>query len=285
MEEGGGDGEDGPSCKRPRELERDIRSRSCTLSSQLQTTPQSNPTKNSTASGDYAEIALVVSLLFTLDNGRGVRRCSREGCTFLDTADVYGYNEELLGKWSVFLSSQHKILPRGGYFWWVHEQARETKFSSRPSVVLKSVGKEKYDTSDSEVSADTLRRAYAVHPIAVVQQSKKICVLKACQELGVAIIPYTPFSRGMLTGIYESHDNIPGGDIRRKFPKYSKDNFPNILKLVDCIQEVAKKRGVTSGQVGKLAWLKGTISLLSPELGKSRFGFYKHLVLSPDLII
>jgi aryl-alcohol dehydrogenase-like predicted oxidoreductase len=64
----------------------------------------------------------------------------------------------------------------------------------------------------SEVSADTLRRAYAVHPIAAVQveyspfcleiESEKIGLLKACQDLDVAIVPYAPLGRGILTGVY-----------------------------------------------------------------------------------
>jgi aryl-alcohol dehydrogenase-like predicted oxidoreductase len=116
----------------------------------------------------------------------------------------------------------------------------------------------------SEVSSETLRRACKVHQIAAVQvefspfaleiESEQINLLKTCRELGVAVVAYSPLSRGMLTGSIKSPDDFEEGDFRRKAPRFSAENFPKNLKLVDRITEIAKSKGVTPGQL-TLAWL------------------------------
>ncbi|KAF9566054.1 Aldo/keto reductase [Agrocybe pediades] len=116
----------------------------------------------------------------------------------------------------------------------------------------------------SEVSSKTLRRAHAVHPISAVQieyspffldiEDEKIGLLKTCRELGVAVVAYSPLGRGMLTGTFKSHEDIPAGDARRRFPKFGPANFPNIVKLVEGLQEMGKKHNATASQIA-LAWL------------------------------
>ncbi|KAF1835003.1 aldo/keto reductase-like protein, partial [Decorospora gaudefroyi] len=116
----------------------------------------------------------------------------------------------------------------------------------------------------SEVSSETLRRAHKVHPISAVQveyspfaldiESKQIDLLHTCRELGVAVVAYSPLSRGLLTGAFTSPDDFEEGDFRRIAPRFSKENFPKNLKLVDCITDMAKAKGVTPGQL-TLAWL------------------------------
>ena len=116
----------------------------------------------------------------------------------------------------------------------------------------------------SEVSSTSLRRAHAVHPISAVQieyspfatdiESPDIGLLKTCRELGVATVAYSPLGRGMLTGAYKSPADLEEGDVRKGFPRYSEENFPKNLKLVDQIDEIAKKKGCTAGQL-TLAWL------------------------------
>lgn len=116
----------------------------------------------------------------------------------------------------------------------------------------------------SEISSDTLRRAHKVHPISAVQveyspfaldiESKQIDLLRTCRELGVAVVAYSPLARGMLTGTIKSPDDFEEDDFRRFAPRFSKENFPKNLKLVDRITEVAKAKGVTPGQL-TLAWL------------------------------
>ncbi|XP_014550783.1 hypothetical protein COCVIDRAFT_42776 [Bipolaris victoriae FI3] len=116
----------------------------------------------------------------------------------------------------------------------------------------------------SEVSSDTLRRAHKVHPIAAVQveyspfaleiETEQTNILKTCRELGVAVVAYSPLNRGMLTGAIKSPDDFDETDFRRMAPRFSKENFPKNLKLVDRIVEIATAKGVTPGQL-TLAWL------------------------------
>lgn len=79
-------------------------------------------------------------------------------------------------------------------------------------------------------------------------------LVKTCRELGVAIVAFSPIGRGILTGQFQSHEEIPTGDIRRALPKYSEENFPRILDLVRGLQDVANSHGSTLAQVA-LAWL------------------------------
>jgi len=118
----------------------------------------------------------------------------------------------------------------------------------------------------SEVSSATLRRANAVHPVACVQmeysafsteiESPQHNLLATCRELGVAVVAYSPLSRGLLGGGVQGPDDFGEGDIRRFYPRFSRENFPKNMELVGAINELATKKGVTVGQVA-LAWLLG----------------------------
>lgn len=81
-------------------------------------------------------------------------------------------------------------------------------------------------------------------------------ILKTCRELGAAVLAYSPIGREVLTGQFQSHSNIPEGDLRRFYPKYAEANFPEILKLVQKLTDVANAQGsgTTPAQVA-LAWL------------------------------
>ena len=118
----------------------------------------------------------------------------------------------------------------------------------------------------SEVSAATIRRAEKVHHIDAVQleyspfaldiESPEIGILETCRELGIAVVAYSPLGRGFLTGQIKSPDDFEEGDFRIHAPRFNKENFPKNLKLVENLQEIAKKKGCTSGQLS-LAWLLG----------------------------
>lgn len=130
-------------------------------------------------------------------------------------------------------------------------------------VELKNEGKIKY-IGLSECSSESLRRAHKVHPIQAVQieyspfsldiEDPQIDLLKTCRELGVAIVCYSPIGRGMLSGTIRSPDDLDEGDFRRYSPRFSAENFPKNLKLVDTISAIAKKKGVTPAQL-TLAWI------------------------------
>ncbi|KAL3431583.1 NADP-dependent oxidoreductase domain-containing protein [Aspergillus tetrazonus] len=116
----------------------------------------------------------------------------------------------------------------------------------------------------SEVSADTLRRAHAVHPITAVQveyspftldiEDPRVALLETCRELGVAVVAYSPVGRGLLTGRYATRESITKDFFLSIMPRYSEENFPAIQKLYESIKDVAKKKGVTPTQAS-LAWL------------------------------
>jgi aryl-alcohol dehydrogenase-like predicted oxidoreductase len=126
---------------------------------------------------------------------------------------------------------------------------------------LKKEGKIRY-LGLSECSAETLRRACKVHHIAAVQVEyspfsmdiEQNGLLAACRELGVAVVAYSPFSRGILSGKIKSHDDFEPEDRRRAMPRYSKENFSKNMELVHSITEIAKEKGATPGQL-TLAWL------------------------------
>ncbi|KAK7206271.1 aldo/keto reductase-like protein [Myxozyma melibiosi] len=121
-------------------------------------------------------------------------------------------------------------------------------------------GKVKY-LGLSECSAATLRRAHAVHPITAVQieyspfslEAEKNGLIDAAKELGVAVVAYSPLSRGFLTGKYRSPDDFPEGDFRRTAPRFQAENFAANLKLLDQMKEIADKKGISTGQL-TLAW-------------------------------
>ena len=116
----------------------------------------------------------------------------------------------------------------------------------------------------SEISADTLRRAHKVHPISAVQveyspfaleiESEQINLLNTCRELGVAVVAYSPLSRGLLSGSIKSPEDLEENDTRRFMPRFNAENFPKNMELVQQITKIAQKENVTPSQL-TLAWL------------------------------
>lgn len=109
----------------------------------------------------------------------------------------------------------------------------------------------------SEVSAETIRRAAKVAKIEAVEVELSLwCteplengVLKACKELDIPVIAYSPLGRGALTGKITSPDDIPEGDFRRMLPRFQPDVFEKNLRLVKEIERLAERKGCTPGQV------------------------------------
>ena len=115
----------------------------------------------------------------------------------------------------------------------------------------------------SEVTADELRAAVAVHPIAAVQSEWSIWsrdvelnVVPAAAELGVGFVPYSPLGRGFLTGTVKSAaDLTESSDFRRNLPRFADEALENNLAVVGVIRAVADEREATAAQVA-LAWLR-----------------------------
>lgn len=112
-----------------------------------------------------------------------------------------------------------------------------------------------------EVSAATLEKAHAVHPVAALQSEYSLwtremegSVLPACRRLGIGFVAYSPLGRGFLTGKYSSPESLEAGDFRRANPRFQADNLHHNVKLLPGLQAVAEKQGCTSAQIA-LAWL------------------------------
>ncbi|KDR76503.1 hypothetical protein GALMADRAFT_139432 [Galerina marginata CBS 339.88] len=218
------------------------------------------------------------------------------GETNWDSADVYGDSEDLIGKWfkqtgrrgEIFLATKfgfsstgvngkpeyvrsavEKSLQRLGIdtidLYYLHRADLTTPIEITVGAMAELVRERKVRYLGlSEISAETLRRAHAVHPIAAVQveyspfcldiEDPKIALLKTCRELGITVVAYSPIGRGMLTGTFTSSEDIPDDDRRKAIPRFSKENFPNILKLVHGLQGLGEKHNATASQI-TLAWL------------------------------
>ncbi|POA98544.1 aldo/keto reductase [Chromobacterium sinusclupearum] len=113
----------------------------------------------------------------------------------------------------------------------------------------------------SEASAETLRRAAAVHPIHALQSEYSLWtrdpedgVLAACREVGASFVAYSPLGRGFLTGAIKSPDDFAADDFRRSNPRFQGENFQRNLQLVDKVKQMAAGRGGSPAQLA-LAWL------------------------------
>ncbi|HEX7440135.1 MAG TPA: aldo/keto reductase, partial [Caldimonas sp.] len=155
----------------------------------------------------------------------------------------------------------------------------------------------------SEVSAATLRRAHAVHPIAALQseyslwtRNAEIAGLEACRELGVAFVAFSPVARGFLTGKLRDVAGFDAKDIRRGMPRFDAGNFATNLKLLDGYAALANEAGCSPAQLA-LAWLlakgehivpiTGTTSIehLEENLGAAEVALAPGLVARLDALI
>ncbi len=128
----------------------------------------------------------------------------------------------------------------------------------------------------SEVSAATLRRAHAVHPVTAVQteysmwtRNPEIAVLDACKELGVAFVAFSPVARGFLCGELHDVSTLDAKDIRRSMPRFAPDNYAANLKLLPDYQAIAQAAGCTPAQLA-LAWLLHKGEHIIPIPGTTR---------------
>lgn len=143
----------------------------------------------------------------------------------------------------------------------------------------------------SEAGPQTLRRAAAVHPITALQSEYSLWergvedeILPTCEELGIGFVPYSPLGRGFLTGQIRSRDDLPANDWRRNDPRYSEENFPANLKIVDAIGAVADRNGASLAQVA-LAWLIAQGPHVVPIPGFKRRATMRDSVKAADLVL
>ena len=232
---------------------------------------------------------------------RTIHRALELGVTMLDTADMYGpfTNEQLVGKAikgrrdGVFVATKFGIvrdpsdptqrgisgkadyvrsacdasLKRLGVdhidLYYQHRVDASTPIEETVGAMadLIQAGKVRH-LGLSEASAANVRRAYAVHSIAALQNEWSLWSrdleengqLAAARELGISIVAYSPLGRGFLTGAITSPDDFASDDFRRSSPRFMGENFQRNLDLVRHVEQLAQRKGCTASQLA-LAWL------------------------------
>ncbi|HVI52368.1 MAG TPA: aldo/keto reductase [Candidatus Sulfotelmatobacter sp.] len=247
---------------------------------------------------------------------RTLERAGELGVTLLDTADMYGigHNEELLSR---FLKGRRDRFVLATKFGIVRDSANYAARSidNSPAYIrkaceasLRRLGVEVIDLyyahrrdktrpieetvgtmaelvkegkvralGLSEVSAGTLARAQAVHPIAALQSEWSLWsrdpetngVLDACRKGGTAFVAYSPLGRGFLTGRLDGTEGLAENDFRRLSPRFREENLARNLALVDKVKAQAGAKGCTPGQL-VLAWLLAQGSDVVPIPGTRR---------------
>jgi aryl-alcohol dehydrogenase-like predicted oxidoreductase len=113
----------------------------------------------------------------------------------------------------------------------------------------------------SEARPGTIRRAHTIHPIAAVQNEFSLLyrteaeeTLRATRELKIGFVAYSPLGRGLMTGVTEDREAMTETDARRRHPRFAPENLAHNMALVHRIDEIARRKGCTPGQLA-LAWL------------------------------
>ncbi|GAT70849.1 aldo/keto reductase [Planomonospora sphaerica] len=228
-----------------------------------------------------------------------IHRALELGVNFLDTADMYGmgHNEELVGRAiagrrdEVVLATKFGIvrsanpaertidgspeyvrkacdasLRRLGVdrvdLYYLHRRDTRVPIEETVGAMAELVAAGKVGHLGlSEVSAETLRRAHAVHPIAALQSEYSLFtrgieqeILPAARELGVALVAYSPISRGLLGGTLPPAGELPDDDFRKHLPRFTGESGARNEALVAEVRKIADEVGCTPAQLA-LAWL------------------------------
>ena len=230
------------------------------------------------------------------------------GYTFLDTAAVYGvgHNETLIGEVlgdrrndyvlaskcgltngdkrelnghpDVLKATCEGSLKRLGTdvidLYYLHRWDKRVPIEDSVGALAELVAQGKIKTIGlSEVSADTLRRAHAVHPITALQteyspwtRNPEIAVLQACKDLGVTFVAFSPVGRGFLAGGAMDAAAFQEGDMRQGMPRFQGEAFAANLKMFEAFAGLAREAGCTPAQLC-LAWLLAKDDTIVPIPG------------------
>jgi len=253
------------------------------------------------------------------------------GVTLFDTADIYGphTNEQLIGRWLRERRNRDRIVLATKFGIVVTGDPSKRMVSGRPEYVksacdasLQRLGVETIDLyyqhrvdpstpieetvgalaelvragkiryiGLSEASAQTLRRANAVHPIAALQSEYSLWsrepedgVLAACRELGIGFVAYSPLGRGFLSGEIKSPSDLAPDDWRRSNPRFQGENFAKNLEVVAHLTEVARQKNVTPSQLA-LAWVLSRGDDIVPIPGTKRRKYIEENVAAASITL
>lgn len=235
------------------------------------------------------------------------------GINFWDTADMYakGKNEELVSK--VLVTNRDKIFiaTKFGFRWRedgtnyfdgsvahlkqaVEDSLKRLKIDTidlyyahriDPNVPVEEMvgamaqlvkeGKVRY-LGLSEASAASIRKAYAVHPIAALQSEYSLLtrgveteILPLLRELGISLVPYSPLARGLITATVQSRDQLPADDFRRTLPRFDQENWDSNQRMVAAFAGLAKTKNITPAQLA-LGWVLAQGDDIIPIPGTKR---------------
>jgi len=142
----------------------------------------------------------------------------------------------------------------------------------------------------SEAAPDTIRRANATHPITALQTEYSLWtrdveengVLSTVRELGIGFVAYSPLGRGFLTGRFKTFEDLPANDFRRRNPRFQGENFDHNLELVREVEQMAREKGVTPGQLA-LAWVLARGDDIVPIPGTKHVKYLEENVAAADV--
>ena len=258
-----------------------------------------------------------------------LHRAIELGVTFLDTADMYGpfTNEQLVGRSIQGLRDKVVLATKFGNVrtaeggWagvngkpaYVHQccdaslqrlgvDTIDLYYQHRvdPTVPIEDTigamaelvqqGKVRY-LGMSEAAPDTIRRAYAVHPITALQTEYSLWsrdpeddVLPTVRELGIGFVAYSPLGRGFLSGNYTRIEDFAEDDYRRFSPRFQGENFAKNLQLVDQVKQIATEKNVTPSQLA-LAWLLAQGEDIVPIPGTKRRTYLEENVAATSVTL
>jgi len=259
---------------------------------------------------------------------RTLYRALELGINFWDTADAYGphLNEELLGKAMKGIRKEITLATKFGIvrdpsnpqvralsgkpeyvqsaceaslkrlktdiidLYYLHRLDPNTPIEETVGAIAALVQQGKVrGIGLSEVSAATLKRAHAVHPISALQSEYSLwtrdpeaVILSTCKELGIAFVPYSPLGRGFLTGQFKKFEDFEADDYRRLSPRFQGENFTKNLELVTKIESLAKQKGCTASQLA-LAWVMAQGDYLFPIPGTKRIKYLEENAAAVDI--
>jgi len=141
----------------------------------------------------------------------------------------------------------------------------------------------------SEAAPETIRRAHAVHPISALQTEYSLwsrdpedAILPTVRELGIGYVAYSPLGRGFLSGSVRSPEDLDEDDFRRQSPRFQGENFERNLELVDRVEEIAREKDVTPGQLA-LAWVLAQGEDVVPIPGTKRRSYLEENVAAVEV--
>ena len=155
---------------------------------------------------------------------------------------------------------------------------------------LVEVGKVRY-IGLSEAAPETIRRAHRVHPVSALQSEYSLFArdpeaahFATCRELGIGFVPFSPLSRGLLSGAFAALGPLDQSDMRRRLPRFQDGNLERNLDLVGVVVALAREKGCTPAQIA-LAWVMNQGEDIVPIPGTRRRKYLEENAAAADIVL